>query len=452
MSEMADAIRALSSEKGISVDSVRQTVENTIKAAYKRTFGTSENCIVKFSDNMDNVTVYARKVVVDGVYDPSQEIELEEAQRIDASASVGDEMVIPIDPHTFGRSAVFTGKQTAHQALSESFKDNLYNTYKDRIGKIETGVYQRERKGNIFVELDGKAEGFLPVKNQSPHEVFEKNDRVRAIVEKINKTPAGIQLVLSRTSPDFVKKILESEVTEIADGTVVVQKVVREPGYRTKVAVYSTKQDVDPVGACVGMKGMRIQNVIRELYGEKIDVLKYDEDPHEFIKNSLSPAEVKRVVIQDAVHREALAIVDDSQFSIAIGKQGQNVRLANKLCDWSVNVKTEATVTEEDLIEVSSVKAAEKLFADLPENQAQPQVAENEEDSDDFVYVSQLPGIDKRLVDLLAAAGLNDLEAFIQASDDGSLAKVEGLTEEDLATLDRILKENVEIVEEGEEE
>jgi len=340
MSEMADAIRALSAEKGISEDSIRQTIENMIKAAYKRTYGTADNCIVTFNDDMTDVSVYSRKVIVDGVYDPSQEIELEDALKLSPEAEEGDEIDILVDPRDFARSAVTTGKQTAHQALNESFKDNLYNEYKDKIGtEAIVGYYQREYNGNIYVNL-GKVEGVLPAKFQSPRETYEKNDRIKALIYDIKRTNTGIQLVLSRTDPRLVERLVETEVPEIGEQHIVgIHKVVREAGYRTKIAVYSNKIDVDPVGACVGLKGVRIQAVIRELEGEKIDVLRYDEDPHEFIKNALSPAEVKRVVILDRDKKEALAIVADSQFSLAIGKQGQNVRLANKLCDWAIDVK-----------------------------------------------------------------------------------------------------------------
>ena len=439
MSEMADAIRALSAEKGISEDSIRQTIENMIKAAYKRTYGTADNCIVSFNDDMTDVAVYSRKVIVDGVYDPSQEIELEDALKLSPECEEGDEIDILVDPKDFARSAVSTGKQAAHQALSESFKDNLYNEYKDKIGtEAIVGYYQREHNGNIYVNL-GKVEGVLPAKYQSPRETYEKNDRIKALIVDIKRTNNGIQLVLSRTDPRLVEKLVETEVPEIGEQHIVgIHKVVREAGYRTKIAVYSNKIDVDPVGACVGLKGVRIQAVIRELEGEKIDVLKYDEDPHEFIKNALSPAEVKRVVILDRDKKEALAIVQDSQFSLAIGKQGQNVRLANKLCDWAIDVKTEEQAAELDLTEADSRKAAETLFAEQPE----------QEEYEEVTAVSQLPGVDARVADLLKASGMDDIEAFIAASKDGRLLEIEGLTKEDVDAINKIISESVQFEDE----
>ena len=351
MSEMAEAIRALIDEKGYSEASVKQIIENALKAAYKRTYGTSDNAIVKFADDMSDVSIYSRKTVVDGVYDPVTEIELEEAKQLSDEVEVGDEIDILEDPKSFARSAVSTGKQTAHQGLNETVKDSLYNQYKDKVGELINGYIQREKNGNLFVDLGngGRLEGFLPAKYQSPRETYEQNDRIKAVIVEIKKTQTGLQLVLSRSDPRLVEITMELEIPEIADGTVKIEKCVRDAGYRTKMAVSTTREDVDPVGACVGTKGARIQTVIRELLGEKIDVLRYDPNPAEFIKNALSPAQVDRVVILDEAKRQALAIVEESQFSLAIGKQGQNVRLANRLCDWSIDVKTQEQCEGMDL-------------------------------------------------------------------------------------------------------
>ncbi|MBO6176054.1 MAG: transcription termination/antitermination protein NusA [Treponema sp.] len=438
MSEMADAIRALAAEKGLSEDSIRQTVENTIKAAYKKTFGTSDNCIVKFADDMSDVTVYSRKTIVDGVYDPSQEIELEEALKLSSECEIGDEIDILVDPHDFERSAVTTGKQMAHQGFNERYKDNLYNEYKDKVGQIIIGYYQRERNGNIFVDL-GKVEGMLPVKFQSPRETYSKNDRIKALIVDIKKTNTGIQVILSRSDPKFVQDTIENEVPEISEGIVSVYKVVREAGYRSKIAVYSNKLDVDPVGACVGPKGVRIQAVIRELEGEKIDILKYDEDPHVFIKNALSPADVTQVVIRDAEKKEALAIVPESSFSLAIGKQGQNVRLANRLCDWLIDVKTEEQAAELDLTESDTRKAAESLFNDAADDSYE-----------EVSTVSQLPGVDQKIAALLKDAGIDDIEKFMAAVEDGSAIKVQGVNADDIEAINKIISENVEFEDEEE--
>ncbi|MBP5403055.1 MAG: transcription termination/antitermination protein NusA [Treponema sp.] len=436
-SEMGEAIRQLMQEKGISEDSVKLTIENMLKAAYKRTYGTADNAVVVFEDDLSDVTIYSRKTVVDGVYDPIIEIELEEARQLDPECEEGDEIDIPEDPKTWGRSAVSTGKQTGHQGLNESFKDNLYNEYKDKIGEIIIGYYQREKNGNIYVDL-GKVEGVLPAKFQSPREKYEKNERIKALIVDIKKTTSGIQIVLSRSDPEFVRSIVELEVPEVYDKTVEIYKIVRDAGYRTKIAVYTNREDVDPVGACVGLKGNRIQNVITELLGEKIDVLKYDSDPTVFIKNALSPAEVSKVVILDAEKKQALAIVPDTQFSLAIGKQGQNVRLANRLCDWTIDVKTEEQAATMDLSEFESRKAAINLFKD-------------DDVQETINAIAELPGIDVRVADILKEAGIADVQQFVDAYEEDALKNIEGLTADDIEAVNKIINENVEFVEESEE-
>ena len=440
MSEMAEAFRQLIQEKGYSEESVRQTIERALKAAYKRTYGTDENAIVKFEDDMSDVKIYSRKVVVDGVYDPVREIELEDAQKLSSEIEEGDEVDIIENPKEFDRSAVDRGKQTAHQGLTETFKDSLYNDYKDKVGEIIIGYYQREKNGNIYVDLGnaGKIEGYLPLKNQSKLEFYEKGDRIKGLIVEVKKTNSGLQLVLSRSDPKLVSSILEKEVPEISDGTVEITKIVRDAGYRTKIAVYSKREEVDPVGACVGLKGVRIQNVIRELLNEKIDVLKYDPDPVVFIKNALSPAQVDRVIIMDADKKQALAIVQDSQFSLAIGRQGQNVRLANRLCDWNIDVKTVEQAAEIDFSEISTVQSARSLFND------------EEESFDEITTIAELPGVNKEIADLLIANGFEQIEDFVEAFDNDTI-HIEGVTADDLETINGLINENVEFVEEDED-
>ena len=436
---IGDIIRALAAEKGIDETAVKATVTKMITAAYQKSFGKNyDNCIVDISDDLSQINVYAEKTVVDGVYDPVIEIELEEAKQLEPSAEVDDVLHIPLDPKTdFQRGAVSVGKQEAHKDLSENSSKKLIDEYKDKIGETIIGYFQRSYKDNIYVDLGGKVEGVLPKKYQSPREIYEnKSDRIKALIKEVKKVSSGVQVILSRTDENLVRNILEGEVTEIQDGIVVINSIAREAGYRTKIAVSSTKMDVDPVGACVGLKGVRIQNVIRELEGEKIDVLRYDEDPHVFIKNALSPAEVLQVIIKDSEKREALAIVSDENFSIAIGKQGQNVRLANRLCNWIVDVKTESQAAELDLTENYTAKAdAERLFADA---------AEDEE----ITSITQLPGVDAAAAEILKAAGFDDIEAFITAYEDGSLSNVEGVTQEQLDKINSIIGEYVEFEDE----
>ncbi|HAK69684.1 MAG TPA: transcription termination/antitermination protein NusA [Treponema sp.] len=440
MSEMADAIRALAVEKGISEDAVKQIVENMIKAAYKGSFKTDENCIVKFNDDMSDVHVYSRKKIVDVAYSEVDEIELDDVIQLSADAQIGDEIDIEIDPRTFARKAIATGKSNAHQAFKESVTDNLYNEYKDKIGTIVIGNYQREYKGNIYVDL-GKSnvEGFLPLKYQSPREVYQhKEDRVSGLVTEIKRTSSGIQLVMNRSDPKFVELVVEREVPEVADKTIGIYKISRETGYRTKIAVFSNKLDVDPVGSCVGLKGTRIQNVTTELEGEKIDVCRYSEEPHEFIKEALKPAEVKKVILTDIDKKEAVAIVAENQFSLAIGKQGQNVRLANKLCDWNIDVKTEEQAADMDLTEAETRRAADALFG-------------AEEEYEEVATVAQLPDVDQRVAELLKNAGIEEIEDFMDAVENGSALQIEGITEADIEAVNKIINENV-VFEDEEEE
>ena len=422
-SQMAEAIRQLQ-DNGYTKEAVLNTIENMLKAAYKRTFGTNVNAVVQFNEDETDVAIYSRKVIVDGVYDPVTEIELEDAKKLSEECEIGDEIDILVDPKEFDRSAVQTGKQSAHQSLSEIQKDSLYSEFKDKVGEIIIGYYQREKNGNIFVDL-GKVEGILPAKNQSPREVFHKNDRIKALISELRNTRSGLQVVLSRTDPDFVRSIVELEVPEVYDKTVEIHKIVREPGYRTKIAVYSSKSDIDPVGSCVGPKGVRIQNVIKELEGEKIDILKYDPDPRVFIKNALSPAEVTAVVIQDEEKKLALAVVPESQFSLAIGKQGLNVRLANRLADWTIDVKPEDQCEELDAILEESRKAAQNLF--------------NDSEYEEITNLSDVEGISAEILETLKSAGIETIEQFDNADAEGKLAEIEGLSEDDIVAVQNAL-------------
>jgi N utilization substance protein A len=388
---------------------------------------------VRFSDDRE-VSIYAKKQIVDGVYDPVSEIDIEEARELNPEAEIGDEILIEVDPREFDRISVQSAKQTAHQSIREIQKDSLYSEFKDKVGEIIIGYYQRERNGTIFVDL-GKMEGIFPKKYQSPRELYHVNDRIKALITEVNKTPTGLQVVLSRTHTDFVRAIFELEVPEIYDKTVEIHKIVREPGYRTKLAVYSNRDDVDPVGACVGLKGVRILAIIKELEGEKIDILKYDPDPGKFIKNALSPAEVRDVVILDEAKHQALAVVNDNQLSLAIGKQGLNVRLANRLVDWNIDVKTDAQFGEMD-IAAESRKAVSALFSD-------------DGYEEEFSRISELPGVDPQVAKTIRDNNLDYIEDFLALPDEDR-AKIPDISPEQLENLHKLIEEYVEIVEEDE--
>ena len=428
-SEMAEAIRQLIYEKGISEDLVVKTIEDSLLAAYKKRYGTAENAVVRFQENYEGVEIFAKKTIVEELDDPVLEITLEEARAYSEEAEVGDILELPVDPREFDLQSVMLAKQTTRQNLREISRDTLYAEYRSKVGEIIIGYYQRDRNGNIYVDL-GRVEGVLPKKYQSPRETYHPNDRIKAYIVEVNKTKTGPQIVLSRTHAEFVRKILELEVPEIYDNIVEVFKIVREPGYRTKISVFSKREDVDPVGACVGLKGIRIQSIIRELEGEKIDVLKYDIDPKRFIKNALSPADVREVFILDEPKRMALAVVPDNQLSVAIGKQGLNVRLANRLCDWNIDVKTDEQFYQMDR-SVDLKRAVSELFAE----------------EEEITRLSELPGIPETAVAALAADSIDLIEDFIALSAE-QLGALEGVSSEDLELIRKIIEETVEVVEE----
>lgn len=454
MSNIADAIQALSEDKKMDVSEVVETVKSMILAAYQKTFGKQyTNCIVTFADDLSSLNVYARKTVVDGVYDPVEEIELEEARQLAEEAAEGDTLDIPLDPKNFAFNAVTVGKQTAHKSLNMKVSDRVYNEYHAKVGTIVVGYYQRQHYDNIYVDL-GKTEAVLPRRFQSPREMFDKNERIKALVKEVKRNknkPEEVQVILSRTDELFVQRILEPEVPEIQDETVVIKSIAREAGYRTKIAVASNKIDVDPVGACVGLKGVRIQSVIREIGGEKIDVLRYDEDPHVFIKNALSPADVIQVVIKDSEKKEALAVVSDDSFSIAIGKGGQNVRLANRLCKWSIDVKNENAVLQGELVEETQAKQAAEMLFSLPQKDEVQQKTDKIEEIEEIAEIrsiKDLPSVNAAVAAILEQAGFGDIEDFVMAYDEGRLQAIEGVTRADIEEINKIISENVEFEDE----
>jgi N utilization substance protein A len=434
---LADAIRAVVQDKGISEELLMKVIEEFLIAAYKRKFGHADNAVVQFSDEGNEVTLFAQRRIVNEVEDPVTEIPLSEALELNEECEVGDELLIEIDPKEFDRVAIQTAKQKARQAIREIQKDTLYSEFSEKVGELVIGYVQRERNGNLFVDL-GKAEGILPKRYQSPREAYRTNDRNKALIVDVVKGNTGLQIALSRTHTDLVKRIFELEVPEIYGNTVEIVRIVREAGYRTKIAVASNREDVDPVGACVGLRGVRIQAIVRELEGEKIDILKYDPDPRVLIKNALSPADVTNVVVVDEARRQALAIVPEDQLSLAIGKQGLNVRLANRLADWNIDVKTMDQFDEMD-IAADSKRAVSALFGD------------HDEPEDEITSIRELPGITDQMVAILEAANITMIEEIVGLSDD-DLRGLEGMTEEIVADLSKIIAENVEIVEEPDEE
>ena len=423
-------VRKFALEKELDEDLAFKIVEQTLKAAYKTAFKTDVNAVVITGD--DAVSIYARKKIVDDVVNPVLEVDIEEATKLAPDCELGDELLFELDPKDFKRGSIQAGVQRVHQSTREIQKDSIYSEYKAKEGEIIIGYYQRKKNDNIYVDL-GKVEGLLPRKFQLPQEIYHPNDRIKALIKEVKKHRQSnvVQLILSRTDPDFVHRLMELEVPEIYDNIVELYKIVREPGYRTKVAVISHREDVDPVGACVGPKGTRIQTIITELEGEKIDVLEYSSDPAVFIANALSPAEVLDVVILDTEKRTALAVVAESQLSIAIGKQGLNVRLANRLADWSIDVKTEKQFQEMD-IHAETRKAAEELF------------------NDDVALLTEVEGIDPDVLALLYENHIETVEQLLDTPRE-ELCALPGMSEEKVNALETLISESFEIVDENQE-
>ncbi|RPJ78919.1 MAG: transcription termination/antitermination protein NusA, partial [Acidobacteria bacterium] len=328
-------------EKGIEPEVIIQAIEDAVLTASKKYYKTNENLRTRFNTDTGQVELYAVKQIVETVADPAIEISLAEAQALYGDeAEVDMEIEFPKSTEVLGRIAAQTAKQVIFQKVREAERENVFAEYNQRVGEVVNGAVKRFENGDIIVEV-GRIEAVLPRKEQSRAESYSPGDRVRSVIKAVNRSAKGPQIVLSRTDPALLIKLFEQEVPEIYDATVIVKGAVREAGDRAKVAVYSRERDIDPVGACVGMKGTRVQSIIRELRGEKIDIVEWSEDPVTFVTNALSPAKVQRVSIVDDAERVMEVIVEDKQLSLAIGKKGQNVRLAAKLTGWRIDIKNE---------------------------------------------------------------------------------------------------------------
>jgi len=343
--ELVIALEELEKEKGIKKSYLIESIETALLTAYKRNFDAKENVKVVMDDVTGAAHIYSVKEIVETVEDADTQISLEDAKKINKTLELGDSVDIELVPKNFGRIAAQTAKQVIVQKIREAEREIVYTEYNDRKGEIVTGLVQKADRGIVVMDL-GKLEGVMLAKEQIPTETYKVNDKIRAYVTDVEKGPKGIpQVIVSRATPDFVKKLLEFEIPEIYEGLIEIKSVSRDPGYRSKVAVYSQNENIDPVGSCVGQKGVRIQNVINELNGEKIDVIEWNEDPSIYISAALLPAKVMAVDINDE-EKFAQVIVPDDQLSLAIGKSGQNVRLAAKLTNWKIDIKSETQFRE----------------------------------------------------------------------------------------------------------
>lgn len=347
------SIEILSKEKGIDPQVVLDAVKDAMLAAARKHYHTEEEMVADFDRQTGAIQIFGVRTVVETVENPGAEISLSEARRLDPAAEIGSQIRIPKPTDLLGRISAQTAKQVILQKVREAERETMYQEYSGRVGELVHCVVKRFEASDIIVDL-GKTEARLPKKEQSRLESFSIGERIRCVIRSVEKTGKNAGLIVSRAAPELVMRLFEQEVPEIYDNTVVIKACAREAGERTKIAVFSRDRDVDCVGACVGMKGMRVQSIIRELRGEKIDIIEYSDDPVVFATHALSPAKISRVTVLDAAERHMEVVVDDSQLSLAIGKKGQNVRLCAKLMNWRIDIKSE----EEKRQEVESAMAA----------------------------------------------------------------------------------------------
>ena len=338
--EFIEALEEIEREKGISKDIIFDALEAALISGYKKNFGSSQNVEVIVNKDNGEVKVYAKKTVVEQVETDLFEISLEEAKEMDVNYELEDIVRVEITPRNFGRIAAQTAKQVVMQKIKEAEREIVFDEFISRENEIITGLIQRVSKNNVLIDL-GKTEGILAPSEQIQGETYDQGDRIKTYILEVKKTTKGPQILLSRTHPGLVKRLFELEVPEIQEGIVDIYSISREAGSRTKIAVFSNDENVDPVGACVGFKGARAKAIVDELNGEKIDIITWDKNVEEFIKNSLSPARVTEVKINEK-EKSALVVVPDYQLSLAIGKEGQNARLAAKLTNWKIDIKSES--------------------------------------------------------------------------------------------------------------
>lgn len=403
------ALKQLESEKGIREDVILEALETALISSYKKNYGTSQTVDVSIDRDTGEISVSAEKAVVNEVFDDQTEISVDDAKKINPRLEIGDVYYESINPEKFGRIAAQTARQVVIQRIKDAERQVIYDDYADRENEIITCDVQRVSKGNVFVDL-GKTEAILPVSEQTPGESYAQGDRYKMLILEVNRQPKGPQIVLSRSHPNLVRRLFELGVPEIHDGVVEIYSVAREAGSRTKLAVFSKDEEVDPLGACVGFKGSRVKTIVDELHDEKIDIVIYEKDIATFIGNALSPSKVVEVFIN---HRDkaAMVVVPDYQLSLAIGKEGQNARLAAKLTNWKIDIKSE---TQFDEYLEENGQTMEEFREDFENTAVQDEEIGSEESSaeeikeyDNFASISGLTGMD-----------LNDL--FVDASSDTS--------------------------------
>ena len=447
--DLTSEINAMISDRNMSEDQVISLIHDMIKSAYKKKYGTDENCLIEFDDTMRKMSVYQiRKVVKEeNWYSEFTEIPVEDAIELTGSDDIaeGDEVKILLDPKNFESASVQSAKQRGQQIVKEYFNDKLYADNKRKEGKLIYGEIKRKKdNGDYAVNIGQDVEALFPQRAQSPRETYSIQQKYKFLVERVEKADAsgeprrgrnkdrerGVRIYLTRASKDFVRALVENEVPEIASGDVEIKSIARQAGIRTKIAVDTRKSDVDPVGAVVGAKGLRIQAVMTECEGEKIDIIRYSDDPLAFVANALIPAQVQRVVVIDPQSKHIVAIVDDNQLGIAIGQGGVNVKLAKMLCDWNIEVKTPAQFAEMEQTQ-KIYENVEELFKKDEETPSEEHQYTNEDigiDPDD-TPISDI-GLDSSLVEKLQKRDIWSVEEFFEYSNDE--LKDLGFTDEEI--------------------
>jgi N utilization substance protein A len=408
--QLRQQIEAISREKNINAEVIIAAIEDAILTASKKYYKSNEDLRSRFNNETGQIEVFAVKQIVEVVENDEVQIALEEARKLIPEAEVGQEIEFPKPTDILGRIAAQTAKQVIFQKVREAERDNVFAEYSSRVAEVVNGIVKRQEMGDYVVDL-GRAEALLPRKEQSRAESYQTGDRVRVAIVRVLKSAKGPQVIVSRTDPALLAKLFEMEVPEIYDGTVQIKGCVREAGERAKVAVASRDKDVDPVGACVGMKGTRVQSIIRELRGEKIDIVEWSDDPVVFVERALSPAKVSRVSIVDEEQRIMEVVVEDKQLSLAIGKKGQNVRLAAKIVGWRIDIKSEEEKRQEVEAEMARMARAVEELRSL-----------------------QDLGISEKMVQSLIDSGVSGLTHLLELSED-DLSSIEGLDSDTIATL-----------------
>lgn len=418
-------IEQVGKDKGLDKSVLIEVLKSAMLTAARKRYGVHKEIEAHFNEELGEIELFQFKTVVEEVADPDTQITFEEARRLDSEVAVGDSLGIKLDTREFGRIAAQTAKQVIIQKVRDAEREVVYNEYSGKVGEVVTGIVQRFEKGDIIVNL-GKAEACLPKREQVRREGYRQGDRVRAIILEVKKETPGPQVILSRSHPDLLVKLFKTEVPEIYEGIVEVKGVAREPGERAKIAVAAEDSDVDPVGACVGVKGSRVQAVVQELKGEKIDIIPWSEDPVKFVCSALSPAQVFRVIIDESSHSMEV-IVPDDQLSLAIGRKGQNVRLAARLTGWKVDIHSESEARKiyKEGETTLSEEIAEGLFsgerAEIPPTEAPKGEAGLQEDG-----IEVLPGVGPKMAALLKEAGFCRVGDILKATVE-DLCKVEGI-------------------------